>query len=71
MVFEATVSDTEGLFSLDISQHGGTAFSKGFDACVQAADFQGQRLAAFAFPTSLFESDVSPRSSFLLSTYPH
>lgn len=56
---EATFSDQGGLFSLDLSQHGGTAVCMALSASVKAAELQGQRLEAFAFPTSPLELTVS------------
>lgn len=57
------MSEHGGLFSLDLSQHGGSAFSKAIDAQLRTAELQGQRLAEFVMPTTAFEADVS-RVSF-------
>ena len=56
---ESTMSEHGGLFSLDLSSHGGSAFSKAIDGQIRTAELQGQRLADFSLPTTAFEADVS------------
>lgn len=53
------LSDHDGLFSLDMSQHGGCTFSTVSDANVRAAELQGKRLADFAQSTTSFEAKVT------------
>lgn len=53
------MSEHGGLFSLDLSSHGGNAFSKAMDVQIRTAELQGQRLAEYALPTTTFETEVS------------
>lgn len=55
---ESTMSEHGGLFSLDLSSHGGNAFSKAMDVQIRTAELQGQRLAEYALPTTTFETEL-------------
>ena len=66
---ETTLSEHGGLFSLDLSQHGGTSYSKAIDAQIRTAELQGQRLADFAMPSTAFEADVSQSTTFENNAY--
>lgn len=48
------------LFSLDISHHGATAFSKISNSHLLAAEQQGSKLAEYAAAAAGFEADVRP-----------
>lgn len=55
-------SDEGGLFSLELSSHGGTAFSRGKEAArgddVGSAGISGRKLASYVVPNTMFEFKV-------------